>query len=310
MHSNSPLVSVIVLNYNNAALTCDLLRSFRVHCNYPMVEMILVDNGSSKDPGPSCKQIFPDIQIINSKTNKGYAGGMNLGLEKAKGEYVLLLNNDLIFQSDIISPMLDVFEQYQDAGIVSPKIMDLNDPDKIEYAGYTYINAITGRNRAIGHGNIDTGNDKVTATAYCHGAAMMVARKALLKVGPMSEAYFLYYEEMDWSERFRNSGYQVYVQPFAKVYHVGAATTGDQSNLKMYYLSRNRIRFMKYNRKGWQYVAFLCYSVLISLPFITARLILSGRAQQVKPYWQGLSDGLINSTRTPEWLVEGVMGNG
>src|SRR5690606_36923058 len=128
----------------------------------------------------------------------------NLGVKKAKGDFLLFLNNDTELTTDLISTLIDEFHQNPRIGLLSPLIIYFDDKSKIQYAGYSDMNYLTARNRGIGSKE-DNWNQYNSSykTGFIHGAAMMCRREDLLNVGLMEENYFLYYEEIDWCEKFK-----------------------------------------------------------------------------------------------------------
>ncbi|WP_448634058.1 glycosyltransferase [Pedobacter panaciterrae] len=121
------------------------------------IELILVDNGSSNDNEAYFKNIYPDVVYIRSDKNTGFAGGNNLGIRAAKGEYILLLNNDTEITENMIPVLLNEMELRPDIGLISPLILYYEDPKIIQYAGFTEMNYLTGRNRGIGNKEVDCG---------------------------------------------------------------------------------------------------------------------------------------------------------
>jgi GT2 family glycosyltransferase len=143
--STPPLVSIISINYNNARVTCEMLASLR-RLTYPRVEVIVVDNASpTEDPAPIAEQ-FPEVRLLRSAQNLGFAGGNNLGVRVARGEYLLFINNDTEVEPGLLEPLLAAFRAHPRAGIVSPKIVFHHSPDRlIQYAGCAGINPGCGR---------------------------------------------------------------------------------------------------------------------------------------------------------------------
>ena len=164
--------------------------------------------------------------------------------------------------------MQDVLDAHPEVGMVSPMIKYFNDQNLIQYAGYTPINYYTCRNQCIGLGEADGGqyDSKTGATAYCHGAAMMVRRTAIEKAGLMNEGFFLYYEEVDWCEHIKRAGYQAWVNTKALIYHKESVSVGKKSKLKTYFMSRNRMLFIRRNAPVFQAVIFYIYYSLIVVP--------------------------------------------
>jgi len=283
-----PLVSVITVNYNQSQVTLDLLASLR-KISYPHIETIVVDNASPNDDPDLIKINFPEITLIKSKKNLGFAGGNNLGIEKSKGEYLLFINNDTEVPKGFIEPLVAFFQSHPDAGMVSPKIRYHHTPDMIQYAGYTEINPYTIRNHSIGYKEIDNCQyDIDRPTAYGHGAAMMVSRKVIEKVGMMPDIYFLYYEEIDWGWKIRKAGYQNYYVGNSVIFHKESISTGKNSPLKTYYLARNRILFTRRNIAGIQKWISLIYQILIAGTKNLLLHLVKGEKKHFASYWNGI----------------------
>jgi GT2 family glycosyltransferase len=188
--------SIITINYNGLKDTCALIETISLN---DTMEMIVVDNASTNDEASVIKEKYPYIQVIRSEQNLGFAGGNNLGIKAAKGKYLFLINNDTIFKDFNIQALINRLEQSDKIALACPKIRFTWGNQPIQFAGYTPLSPITIRNSAIGCGEDDHGQyDAPHSTPYAHGAAMMVKREAIEKVGLMPECYFLYYEELDW----------------------------------------------------------------------------------------------------------------
>jgi GT2 family glycosyltransferase len=284
-----PLVSVITLNWNTPVVTCELLSSIKEHNTYNNVEVIVVDNASDADPTEAFISTFPSVKVIRNSKNLGFSGGNNAGIKAATGDYLFIVNNDTEFTAGLIESLLKVFEKNQDAGIVCPKFHYYFNKGIIEYAGYKPVNIFTGRNGMIGSGEKDNGQyNQLNKTCYAHGGAMMVDKKAVEKVGLMPEQFFLYYEELDWSARFRKSGYSIYFQPEALIYHKESMTTGKTSPLKTFYLTRNRILFMRRNTPLPGLSVFIVYFILFTIPKNSLSFMFRRQTDHLKSFWKGI----------------------
>ena len=210
----------------------------------------MVDNASKDQEAEIISKKFPQVKVIKSNHNLGFAGGNNLGIKAAQGKYLFLINNDTVFKNFNIQPLIDRLESSADIGIVCPKIRFTWGNNPIQFAGYTPLSKIRVRNHAIGYNEED--NDQYNTahpTPYAHGAAMFIRREAMDKVGLMPDCYFLYYEELDWSMMFRRAGYQIWYEPKSTIYHKESQATGQDSPLRTYYLTRNRLLLVKRNPK-------------------------------------------------------------
>jgi GT2 family glycosyltransferase len=254
-------VSLITVNYNQPEATEELLQSIIELNTYPLLEVIVVDNASKENKTDEWSKRYPQFSFIRSEENLGFAGGNNLGIRKSSGDYLFLINNDTVITTGLIEKLAAFLHQHIDYAVVSPIINYYAPNTLLQYAGFTKMNFLTARNKCIGQ--YETNNGQYNAadklTWYAHGAAMMLRRRAVEKVGLMPEAYFLYYEEMDWCEMFRRAGYKVGLCAKALVYHKESISTGKNSPLKSYYMNRNRLLFVRRNASVSQTILFFLY---------------------------------------------------
>ena len=226
------------------------------------MEVIVVDNGSMENEASILQERYPNIIVIRSDKNLGFAGGNNFGIKAAKGKYIYLTNNDTVFKDFNPEVLIKRLEFSPKIGMVCPKIRFAWANNPIQYAGYTPLSSITVRNYAIGFGEEDNGQyDTAHQTPYAHGAAMMLKREVIDKVGLMPECYFLYYEELDWSMMITRAGYEIWYEPASTIYHKESQSTGQNSPLRTYYITRNRILLVKRNWSG--VTKYLSYAYLV-----------------------------------------------
>jgi len=298
-----PLVSVITVNYKQTKVTLELLKSLSL-LNYPAIETIVVDNGSEDDSIFTIKKEFPAVCLITSKKNLGFAGGNNLGIQQAQGQYFLFINNDTEVAEGFIESMLAAFEQNPQVGVVSPKIILQHPANTIQYAGAIAINPYTGRGKKLGNLERDLGQyDFIKETALAHGAAMMVRRAVVEAVGLMPELYFLYYEEHDWCEQIKRKGYKILYNGYAHILHKESISVGKNNPLKTYYMHRNRIIYCRRNSKNSfvLFVALLFYFVF-ALPKTVLSFLLKGKLNFAWALLKGAWSGLLHSKVQKEYL--------
>lgn len=282
-------ISIITINYNGLANTCALIETIPFN-DYPL-EVIVVDNASTEDEATLIEQRYPQVKVIRSKENLGFAGGNNLGIKAALGRYLFFINNDTILkpQTSDLKHLIERLESDTKIGMACPKIRFAWDSCPIQFAGYTPLSRITLRNKAIGYGEEDLGQyDNAHSTPYAHGAAMMVKREAIERAGLMPECYFLYYEELDWSMMIRRAGYDIWYEPTCTIYHKESQSTGQDSALRTYFITRNRLLFAKRNQQGA--AKFLTYIYMIAL--VASKDILKhtfrGRLDLVQATFHGI----------------------
>jgi GT2 family glycosyltransferase len=283
-----PLVSIVILNYNKTLLTRELLISLR-RITYPEVEIILVDNASDDRSFLQLKDEFPEINIIASRTNLGYAGGNNLGIKAASGSLILLVNNDTEVARGFLEPMVDIFLSNPKTGMVSPKIVYYQRGEAIQYAGSDGINPWTGRGKKTGNREVDAGQyNYVKSTSLVHGACLLVSRKLIDDVGMLDESYFIYYEEHDWAERAKHKGYELFYAGTSKIYHKESMTMVKDSPFHSYYMSRNRLLFL---RRNVPYPAFFLSALIFLLVAVPKKIFMLGMKanfSSLKAYLRGV----------------------
>ena len=177
-------LSIITINYNGIKDTCELLETLPLEDD--SMEVIVVDNASQADEATIIGQRFPQVKVVRSHQNVGFAGGNNLGIQAAHGKYLFLINNDTLLEvrgeklevRDMFRALISRLESDAKIGAVCPKIRFTWDNCPIQYAGYTSLSPIRMRNRSIGFGEDDQGQyNTAHPTPYAHGAAMMVKRE-------------------------------------------------------------------------------------------------------------------------------------
>lgn len=287
MSSTQPQVSIIAINYNSLDDTLEFLQSTR-KLTYPNVEVILVDNASKTKPGDVIRERFPEVKFIQSETNLGFAGGNNLGVRAAKGDYLFFINNDTLLPENFLEPVMSFMQEHPEAGMASTKVL-YPDGKTIQYAGAIGISAITGRGKRLGLFEQDNGQyDRCYKTDLGHGASLIVPRKVVETVGAMPEIFFLYYEEHDWCEHVKRAGYTMYYIGTSHLLHKESVSTGKESPLKVYYMTRNRLLFMRRNFSGIPYLLGVLFFTCVSTPKHTVRYIVKGNFALLKAYYRGL----------------------
>jgi GT2 family glycosyltransferase len=283
-----PQVSIISINYNQTQVTCAMLASLR-QLTYPNYEIIVVDNASISDDLELIVEQFSEVKLIRSTENLGFAGGNNLGITVARGKYCLFLNNDTEVTPQMLEPLVAVFERDPSVGIVSPKIIFYGTNNLIQYAGSNGISPWTGRGFVIGYGEPDIGQyNQSHATSLIHGAAMMVPTQVIQQAGLMPELYFLYYEELDWCEMIKRTGYLSYYEAGATVYHKESVSVGQGSVLRTYYMNRNRLLFMRRNTYGRQFWSGILFFLLLAVPKNSVMYAIRRQWPHLRAFWRGL----------------------
>jgi GT2 family glycosyltransferase len=285
-----PLVSIVSINYNHSDVTLLMIKSLK-KCSYKNIEIIIVDNASFNDTPEVITEKYPDVKLVLLPHNLGFGGGNNEGIKLAKGDYILLLNNDTELDSGFLEPMVDIFSNFPDVGMVSPKLLFLNSLNMktIQYAGARNISLYTGRGSNIGWGEIDNGQyDEIYKTDYAHGAALLFSRKVLEIVGCMPDLYFLYYEEHDWCHVMHTKGLSSYFCGNSKVYHKESVSVGKNSPIKAYFMPRNRIIYLRRNGNWFTFLFAILFFLTISTPVAIIKMLKNKESHLIKYYFSGI----------------------
>lgn len=297
MSGHLPLISIITINFNQLKITCEFLQSLTT-LSYSNFEVIIIDNASDQDPTEKIKSEFPNVRLYRTIKNLGFTGGNNLGMKLALGEYFFIINNDTeIVNANLLEKLIEPFELDSSIGMVSPKIRYFDNPNIIQFAGYNKINSFTGRNSQVGDHEIDIGqHDTPGYTHYANGAAMMVKKEVLEKVGIFTDHFFLCYEELDWSAQTIKYGYKIFYQSQVYLLHKESMSIGKTSPLKTYYNSRNRIMFMRRNTNTLQFSCFLIYLLLLTIPKNIITYLIKRQFQHLLAFTKAIFWNIQNLT--------------
>jgi GT2 family glycosyltransferase len=257
MQAVYPKVAIVILNWNGLHDTLECLESLKtiVYTNYVIV---VVDNGSKGNDAEIIKEKFGDfVCLIEEEKNLGFTGGCNVGIRwalRAGAKYVLLLNNDIVVDSDFLSELVNVAQNDPQIGVVGPKAYYFEQPKKIAYIGGK-VNFWTGKTSFIGKNTTDDGQfDNIEEVDFVGGSALLIKEGTIKRIGLLNEMYFAYYEETEWCTKARKAGYKVVYVPKARIWDKGPKKR--KSELAMYYMTRNRFLFVKRNSSSFQLIIF------------------------------------------------------
>jgi hypothetical protein len=242
--SDGARVAVVVLNWNGRDDTLTCLESLRAVVN-DHVTVLVVDNGSTDDSVLAIRGAHPEVKLVETGCNLGYAGGNNVGIERAVAggaDFVLVLNNDTTCAPDLVDRLLDAAARHPQAGMFSPRMLYMDDPGRVWFDGARWKpDALTfgfpGKDRA--EAELGTEDNE---TDYACGAALFVRAEVVREVGAFDERFFLVWEESDWGYRARKAGWSSIVVPSARIWHkVGASFGSEASPLRTYFSARNKL---------------------------------------------------------------------
>ncbi len=245
-----PRISIIVLNWNGKKDTLECLASLR-HLDYSPFHILVVDNGSSDGSAAAIRQRFPDIEILETGQNFGFAEGNNIGIRHAlkkalKPDYLLLLNNDTVVDPQLLNAFVSAM--HPPIGILGAKIYLYDQKNTFDHLGGVW-NAKKAAFDLIGNREIDDGKswEKTRSLDYACGCALFVKTAVFEQIGLLEPKFFLIWEESDFCFRARRAGYSTMMCPQAKLWHkVSASFVGGKPH-STYFWWRNRLLWIERN---------------------------------------------------------------
>jgi GT2 family glycosyltransferase len=224
------MLSIIITHHRTPVLLKLCLKSIKENIGDVEHEIIVVDSQSKPTYQDLAEEISPQVKFIPFSKNVGYAKLVNKGIQSLKGEYVLILNADILVLKDSISRMIEYIQNNPQVGIVAPQLLTFNNQPQVSCFRFPSIGAILARRTFLGRLNwgkkkinqfLMTGEDFSSSKKvdWVQGSAMLIRKKAIDKVGLIDERFFMYLEDTDWCRRFWQNGYQIVYLPSAQMSH-------------------------------------------------------------------------------------------
>ena len=285
-----PLLSVVILNWQRPDNTLVSL-DFASASDYSPLNLLVVDNGDDPWLATQLTQCFPDVTLLQTGRNLGYAGGNNIGLRHAMAQgadYILLLNDDVFVTPDAFSRLVIAAQSNRLIAAVGPKVVVDENPRVIWAAGHAFTRW---QPLPIDDGRFDQAVDR----EYVVGCCILLKRTVLEKVGLLDPAFFAIHEELDWCCRARNAGYRIRYEPAAVVRHrLGRSLTAGHSPLYHYLNLRNLLRIQQ--RRDHQEAGRRRIHNGLRLWYYEAQFIRSQGGDRWRRMW-GATRGLLDFVR-------------
>lgn len=251
----APAVSIVVLNWNRREETLACLASVQ-QLRYPRFEVVVVDNASRDDSVAAIRARHPEATLIETGDNLGYTGGNNIALRRAQAagaDYALLLNNDVEVAPDCLQLMIDAAESDPSIAMAGPTVYYYERPELIWSAGGV-IDWKHGVTRMAGVDEHDDGQfgDQPRPVDFVSGCALLIKLPVVQRIGLLDDRFFAYYEETEWCARAARHGYRTVHVPRARVWHKVLPHQRAESRTVRYYMTRNRLLFLKCVDADWQ----------------------------------------------------------
>ncbi len=234
-----PLVSLVIPSYNGKDLTIKLLESLK-KTTYKNYEIVLVDNGSVDGTYEYVKKRYPYIKAVKIEINRGFTGGMNFGIKHSKGEYIVVMNNDMTFDPNWLMELVKVAESDKRLGIIGSAYTS-RDANFVRL-GYKERGKIILNFKPVDVPKIES--NKLPTVVEVDNTFGLTRREVLDKVGLFDEKYFIYWEEVDLCYRAKKAGYKIAAATKSTVFHEGSLTMKKYTYTKTFHYHKNKIRFI------------------------------------------------------------------
>ena len=297
---SQPNVAAVVLNYNGKKVTLETLESLS-QMDYPRVDLVVVDNGSTDGSWEAVAEAFPAVTQVKVEENHGISYGVNHGLRHAMErdyDYVLLLNNDIEVAPDMLTEMVKVAETDPSIGCVGPKAYYYWDRERLWSAGgiLRFKESVT---RERGDGEIDRGQyDADGEVSYVNGCAMLMRRRALEVTGPWDDDYYLGVEDADWCVRMKRQGFRCVYAHKAILWHMIGFSAGGYKPGRTFQNGRSTAIFVRKHANPLQWTSFLLF-LAAAIPAAWVRELFRGNQAAATAKLRGVVDGLRLPLRTP-----------
>lgn len=304
----SPEVCVLITAWNQADKTMACLRTVFSQ-DYASCSVLLVDNGSEDDTVEQVSITYPDVEIVRTGRNLGFAAGYNIGMRRALArgfDYIFLLNNDTLLAPDCLSQLVQETNANPGVGLVTAKIYDAAEPKRIWTVGGRF-HPWTLEVEQKGQGQIDRGQwDEARDIEFAPLCGVLLRRTMLEEIGLLDEQFFVYYEDMDFCLRAHEAGFRLRLAPRAHMWHVVAASSGGRdSPQERYWMAQSSGRYFRKHATGWRLGVIIPYR-LGSAVKTSIRLLVRSRLRALVAYWWGLGIGWVTGRATtppPEWIA-------
>jgi GT2 family glycosyltransferase len=283
-------ISVIIVVWNARRYVIECLESLREHCAGVCTEVIVVDNASTDGTPELAAEMFPEFMLIRNTENLGFAKANNIGIERSSGDYICLVNSDVKFIDDCISPMLRYLEQNPTVGMMGPRMLAAD--GRVRRSTMRFPTVWNNLCRAVGLDSLlrgsrsfgglmmsDFDHERTASVEVLNGWFLVLRRSAVERVGLLDPQFFMYCEDVDWCYRFHKSGEDVVFFAQAGAIHYGGASSANAP--VRFYLELYRATW-QYWRKHRSAAAQLGFLIVFAIHH-TLRLTASGFLYLVSP---------------------------
>lgn len=225
------LISIVIVNYKVPRQLLDAIESLRRAALYDKCEVIIVDNASKDNSREIVTSKYDDVQWIQQKRNVGFGKACNIGVERARGKFLLLLNPDAVVSEDTLASAVEFMETHPQAGLMGPKILN---PDgtlqlscrrsiptpSVAFYYFSGLSYLFPKSRRFGRYHLTFMDENEAAQVeVISGSFMFMRRELFNEIGGFDKRFFMYGEDIDLSYRISRAGYEVWYYPKTSIVH-------------------------------------------------------------------------------------------
>ncbi|WP_421658854.1 glycosyltransferase family 2 protein [Leptothermofonsia sp. ETS-13] len=310
----TPLVSIILVNYNGMDVIENCLRSLQQFFQAIPYEAIVVDNASQDGSPDLVEQTFPQVYLIRLMENRGFGAGNNIGAKTANGEFLFFLNTDTQLTSDILPTLVTLMKEHPDVGIIGPKLLN---PDGSLQLSTAWSISITGEFKTLQQlkdyessyhqAAIARRFDQTHEVDVVVGAAFLIRKTLFETLGGFDESFFMYFEESDLCQRAQYLGWKILYTPAVSLIHIRGHSTDKIAGQMAIEYRRSQLYYYQKHRPLWEQVVLRLY-LLFKFAIATLRstnpiyrtlirLLLDFKQYPLKPPQHGKRSPIVNTFR-------------
>lgn len=299
----NPKVGVVVVTYNSETYIEKCLESI-LENDYPLLELLIVDNNSSDKTVPLVKSKFKRVGIIENDKNLGFGAANNIGIKyllKRKSEYILLLNPDTFSSPMLIQKLLNTFLTNNKIGVAGCVITYAKNNKKIWFAGGYFNKSFCFTRHSYMNQSLNNTNVRSGKVDFITGACMMINSKIIDKVGFIPEQYFLYFEDVFFCQKINEKGFSGYLLAEPLVSHhistsTGVKQTNEMTPLRAYFFARNPLVYIRENMKGYRKLTGFIGQFFFRFPVYTYKILKENNPRALLYYCRGIVDGSLRES--------------
>ncbi|MFZ2976046.1 MAG: glycosyltransferase family 2 protein [Candidatus Moraniibacteriota bacterium] len=258
-------LSIIITSYKNPELLKVCIDSIKKNYKGTDYEIIVSDSETIEEISSMMREDYPEVKFLSSEKNLWFGGEVRRGYKESTGDFVLILNDDIIIRENSIEKLLEYIKNNQEVGIVGPQLLNFNNTIQTSY--FRFVTPLTIIYRRTPLGKLwfakkyldrylmkDMDNNKICEVDWVLGSAMMTRREIVNVVGLIDKRFTYYFEDIDWCRNFWEKGYKVIYYPIAQMYHYHRRSSAGKSILSLIFFNKlSRIHIASAIKYFWKY---------------------------------------------------------